>query len=65
MQDVLTVILLMEQQAMSIYNATSFEATPSAEPKVRKMSGLPRLAVWTVMIGAPWVVIVQAVRLIF
>nr|WP_295831081.1 hypothetical protein [uncultured Azospirillum sp.] len=50
---------------MSIYNAASFEAPPSAEPKVRKMSGLPRLAVWAVMIGTPWVVIVEAVRLIF
>nr|WP_222528831.1 hypothetical protein [Azospirillum sp. 412522] len=50
---------------MSIYNATSFEAVPSAEPKVRKMRGLPRLAVWTVMIGTPWVLIVEAVRLIF
>ncbi|CAO3433791.1 hypothetical protein JHL17_22850 [Azospirillum sp. YIM B02556] len=50
---------------MSIYNATSFEATPSAEPKIRKMRGLPRLAVWTVMIGTPWVLIVEAVRLIF
>ena len=50
---------------MSISNATSFEAAPSTEPKVRKMHGLPRLAVWTVMIGMPWVVIVEAVRLIF
>ncbi|MBP2302844.1 hypothetical protein [Azospirillum picis] len=50
---------------MSIYNATSFEAAPSAEPQVRKLRGLPRVAVWTVMIGAPWVVIVQAVRLFF
>ncbi|WP_199902236.1 hypothetical protein [Azospirillum sp. B506] len=50
---------------MSIYNAASFEAIPSVEPKVRKMRGLPRLLVWTVMIGTPWVVIVEAVRLIF
>lgn len=50
---------------MSIYNAASFEAAPSVEPKVRKMSGLPRLAVWTVMIGTPWLLIVEAVRLIF
>lgn len=50
---------------MSIYNAASFEAAPSVEPKIRKMRGLPRVAVWAVMIGAPWVVIVQAVRLIF
>lgn len=50
---------------MSIYNATAFDAVPSAEPQVRKMRGLPRAAVWVFMIGAPWVGIVGAVRLFF
>ncbi|CAO3430487.1 hypothetical protein [Azospirillum doebereinerae] len=54
---------------MSSFNATSFEtaaaAVDAAEPQVRKMHGLPRAAVWVFMIGAPWVVIVQAVRLLF
>ncbi|WP_199231610.1 hypothetical protein [Azospirillum sp. TSO35-2] len=49
---------------MSIYNA-SFDAAPTAEPTVRKMHGLPRMAVWAVMIVTPWVAIVQAVRLVF
>lgn len=53
---------------MSSFNATSFEAgsiDTAAEPQIRKMHGLPRAAVWAVMIAAPWVAIVQAVRLFF
>lgn len=50
---------------MSSVNATSFDAAVPAQPQIRKMRGLPRAAVWVFMIGAPWVVIVQAVRLIF
>ncbi|MBP2232769.1 hypothetical protein J2847_006103 [Azospirillum agricola] len=50
---------------MSSFNATSFDAAVAAEPQVRKMHGLARAAVWVVAIGAPWVAIVQAVRLIF
>ncbi|MCG5243727.1 hypothetical protein [Azospirillum doebereinerae] len=53
---------------MSSFNATSFETAAvdtAVEPQVRKMHGLPRAAVWVFMIGAPWVVIVQAVRLFF
>ncbi len=55
---------------MSSFNATSFDAAAVAaeaqsEPQVRKMHGLPRAVVWVVLIAAPWVAIVQAVRLIF
>lgn len=35
------------------------------EPVVRRMAGLPRALVWTVLILAPWVAIVQLARLVF
>ncbi len=44
-------------------NATPFDAVPSATPQIRRMRGLPRVAVWVFMIAAPWVVLVQAARL--
>lgn len=55
---------------MSSFNATPFDAATVAaasqdEPQIRKMHALPRAAVWVVLIAAPWVAIVQAVRLFF
>lgn len=50
---------------MSSLNATSFDAALPARLRIRKMRGLPRAAVWVFLIGTPWVVMVQAVRLVF
>lgn len=45
--------------------SASASAEVADQPAVRRMSGLPRAAVWAVLIVAPWVAIVQAIRLAF
>lgn len=37
-------------------------ASSSGDRKVKKMTGLPLVATWAVLIAAPWVVIYQVVR---
>ncbi|WP_168220422.1 hypothetical protein [Azospirillum thermophilum] len=47
------------------FDAASFQPLPEAEPTVRPMGPLPRAIVWAVLIGGPWVAIVQIVRMVF
>lgn len=55
----------MPSDAIPADSLLDASASASDEPAVRRMSGLPRVAVWAVLIAAPWVAIVQAIRLAF
>lgn len=49
-----------------IPTADPIDAVPSfRKTNTKKMTGVPLVATWTVLVAAPWVVIYQVAKLVF